>query len=299
MISDEAKQFHELLDALPQSDAPPSIEESRAAIEGAAFITGEPEGVTYEPVDAGGVAAEWAIPAPPAPGRVLLYLHGGGYSAGSIASHRNLVGHLAKAAGVRGLSVEYRLAPEDPFPAGLDDAVTAFSWLLREGYEAGRIGVAGDSAGGGLALATALALRERGLPAPGGLVLLSPWTDLASTGDSLTGNVGKDLVLRRVASDGPCIGWYAGDHDVKNPLISPLYADFADFAPFIVHVGGDELLLDDSTRLAERASAAGCEVTIEVWPEMQHVFQIAAGNVPESDSSVSKLGAWLSNRLSD
>jgi acetyl esterase/lipase len=304
MISDAAKQFHALLETLavedlPSSDTPAPIEQARAASEGWALATGEPDGVTYAPVEAGGVAAEWAIPAGADPDRALLYLHGGGYSVGSIASHRRLVGHLAKAAGVRGLSVEYRLAPEDPFPAGLDDAVTAFSWLLREGYEAGRIGVAGDSAGGGLALATALALRERGLPAPGGLVLLSPWTDLASTGDSLTGNVGKDLVLRRVASDAPGIGWYAGDHDVKNPLISPLYADFADFAPFIVHVGGDELLLDDSTRLAERASAAGCEVTIEVWPEMQHVFQIAAGNVPESDSSVSKLGAWLSNRLAD
>ena len=304
MISDAAKQFHALLETLavedlPSSDTPAPIEQARAASEGWALAIGEPDGVTYAPVEAGGVAAEWAIPAGADPDRALLYLHGGGYSVGSIASHRRLVGHLAKAAGVRGLSVEYRLAPEDPFPAGLDDAVTAFSWLLREGYEAGRIGVAGDSAGGGLALATALALRERGLPAPGGLVLLSPWTDLASTGDSLTGNVGKDLVLRRVASDAPGIGWYAGDHDVKNPLISPLYADFADFAPFIVHVGGDELLLDDATRLAERASAAGCEVTIEVWPEMQHVFQIAAGNVPESDSSVSKLGAWLSNRLAD
>jgi monoterpene epsilon-lactone hydrolase len=299
MISDEAKQFHELLDALPQSDAPPSIEESRAAIEGAAFITGEPEGVTYEPVDAGGVAAEWAIPAPPAPGRVLLYLHGGGYSAGSIASHRNLVGHLAKAAGVRGLSVEYRLAPEHPFPAGLDDAVTAFSWLLTEGYEPHHIGIGGDSAGGGLALATALALRQRGLPVPGGLVLLSPWTDLASTGDSITSNVGKDLLLRRIEGDNPQISWYTGTHEVTNPLISPLYADFGDFPAMIVHVGGDELLRDDSVRLAERASAAGCEVAIEVWPGMQHVFQIAAGHVPESDSSVAKLGAWLADRLAD
>jgi acetyl esterase/lipase len=277
----------------------PSIEESRAASEGWTIVTGEPEGVTYQPVDAGGVLAEWTVPARADPDRVLLYLHGGGYSVGSIASHRKLVGHLAKAAGVRALSVEYRLAPEHPFPAGLDDAVTAFSWLLESGYGASHIGVGGDSAGGGLALATALALRERGLPAPGALVLLSPWTDLASTGASIEGNVGKDLMLRRIEGDDPGIGWYVGDNDVKNPLISPLYADFAGLPPLIVHVGGSELLLDDSTRLAERASAAGCEVTIEVWPEMQHVFQIAAGNVPESDSSVAKLGAWLSNTLAD
>jgi acetyl esterase/lipase len=142
-------------------------------------------------------------------------------------------------------------------------------------------------------------LRERGLPAPAGLVLLSPWTDLAQTGDSLTSNIGKDLLLRQIAADSPGVGAYASDNDVRNSLISPLYADFTGFPPFIVHAGGDELLRDDSTRLAERASAAGCDATIEVWHEMQHVFQIAAGNVPESDSAVSKLGAWLSNRLAD
>jgi epsilon-lactone hydrolase len=299
MISEAAKQFHAILEALPVSDTRPSIEQARAASDGWAIATAAPEGVTYEPVGAGGVSAEWTIPAEANPERVLLYLHGGGYSMGSIASHRKLVGHLAKAAGVRGLSVEYRLAPEDPFPAGLDDAVTAFSWLLREGYPAGNIGVGGDSAGGGLALATALALRERDLPKPAGLVLLSPWTDLASTGESLKSNVGKDLLLREIPENAPGVGWYAGTNDLTNPLISPLYADFSDFPPFIVHVGGDELLLDDSTRLAERASSAGCDATIEVWPEMQHVFQIAAGNVPESDLSVAQLGAWLSNQLAD
>jgi acetyl esterase/lipase len=226
-----------------------------------------------------------------------MYLHGGGYTVGSISSHRKLVGHMAAAAGSRALSVEYRLAPENPFPAGLDDAVAVFEWLVEEGFEPGRIGIGGDSAGGGLALATALALRDRGLPAPGGLVLLSPWTDLASTGASLTTNVGRDLLLKSIEADAPGPQVYAGDHDVRNPLISPLYADFTNFPPFIVHVGDAELLLDDSTRLAERASAAGCDVTIEVWPEMQHVFQIAAGNVPESDSSVAKLGSWLAGHL--
>jgi acetyl esterase/lipase len=177
--------------------------------------------------------------------------------------------------------------------------VTAYAWLLSKGYEAVHIGIGGDSAGGGLALATALALRERGLPAPAGLVLLSPWTDLASTGESLTTNIGKDLLLRQIAADAPSIDWYVGSDDVKNPLISPLYGDFTGFPPFVVHVGGDELLLDDSRRLAEAASGAGSEATIEVWPEMQHVFQIAAGNVPESDSSVLKLGTWLANHLAD
>lgn len=297
MISDAARQFHMLLQARPVSDTPPSIDQARAASLGWSIATAEPEGVTYEWADAGGVPAEWALPAGADPARVLLYLHGGGYSLGSVASHRKLVGHLAKAAGVRGVSVEYRLAPEHPFPAGLDDAVTAFSWLLAEGYEAAHVGVGGDSAGGGLALATTLALRERGLPTPGGLVLLSPWTDLALTGESLRTNIGKDLMLRQMDDTAFPLGWYAGEHDVKNPLISPLYADFAGFPPFLVHVGGDELLLDDSTRLAEWASEAGCDAAIEIWPEMQHVFQIAAGHVPEADASVAKLGAWLSKQL--
>jgi acetyl esterase/lipase len=300
MISDEAKQFHALLEAMSaaeSSDRP--IEEARAASVLWGAATAEPEGVSYRPVDADGVAAEWVLPAEADETRVLLYLHGGGYSIGSIESHRKLAGHLAQAAGVAGLIVDYRLAPEHPFPAALDDAVTAFAWLLSEGHAPTHVGVGGDSAGGGLALATALALRERGLPAPAGLVLLSPWTDLASTGASFTGNVGKDLLFDRIDAEDPGIGWYAGDHDVKNPLISPLYADFSDFPPFIVHVGDAELLRDDSTRLAERAAAAGCDATIEVWPEMQHVFQIAAGNVPESDASVSALGAWLSKRLAD
>jgi len=298
MISEEATQFHALLKAMSAEEAPGgSLEEARAASALWALPTAEPEGVTYQPVDSDGVAAEWVTPVDADPERALLYLHGGGYTNGSIESHRKLVGHLAKAAGVRGLIIDYRLAPEHPFPAGLDDAVTAVSWLLGQGLRADHIGVGGDSAGGGLALATALALPARGLPAPAGLVLLSPWTDLASTGDSITGNVGKDLLLSRGEGENPGIAWYAGDHDVKDPLISPLYADFLGFPPFIVHVGDHELLLDDSTRLAERAEAARCDATIEVWPEMQHVFQIAAGNVPESDASVSALSAWLAKRL--
>ncbi|MGH9046977.1 MAG: alpha/beta hydrolase [Acidimicrobiales bacterium] len=299
MISDAAKGFHELLGALPTSDTPPSIEEQRAASEGWTLATGEPEGVSYQPVDAAGVRAEWAIPAGADASRALLYLHGGGYTVGSIASHRKLVGHLAKAAGVRGFSVEYRLAPEHPFPAGLEDAVTAYGWLLEQGLSPAHVGIGGDSAGGGLALATALALRARGLPAPAGLVLLSPWTDLAATGQSLETNASTDLILRGFSTDDAGVRRYSGDEDLKNPLVSPLYGDFSDFVGFIVHVGGDEMLLDDSTRLAQRASAAGCDATIHVWPEMQHVFQIAAGNVPESDASVSELGAWLSDRLAD
>ncbi len=297
MPSEAAKNLHELFAAMPRpADPPPSVEERRAASEGWAMLTGDPEGVGFVPADAGGVPAEWAVPEGVGPERVLLYLHGGGYSVGSIASHRKLVGHLAKAAGVRGLSLGYRLAPEHPFPAGLEDAIGAYRWLLDEGHGPGHIGIGGDSAGGGLALATALALGDRGLPAPAGLVLLSPWTDLAMTGESLRTNAERDLLLH-IGDEEPDGAGYTTKDRLTDPLVSPLYGDFSGFVPFIVHAGGDEVLLDDSTRLAERATAAGCEVTLEVWPEMQHVFQMAAGNVPESDSSVAKLGGWLAARL--
>jgi acetyl esterase/lipase len=298
VLSDGARQFHDLLRSLKTSGPAPSLVESRLAMELIVAVATEPEGVTYEPLDADGVPAEWAVPTGAPGGRALLYLHGGGYTLGSISAYRRLVGHLAKAADLPVLSIDYRLAPEHPFPAGLDDAVTVFSWLLGQGYGPTSVGIGGDSAGGGLALATALALRERGLPAPVGLVLLSPWTDLCGTGESITTNAATDLVLSRDTPEDPDISGYAGGHDLTEPLISPLYADFSGFVPFIVHVGGAELLLDDSTRLAERAAAAGCDVTIEVWPEMQHVFQVAAGNVEEADASLAKLGAWLSRRIS-
>jgi len=287
--SDTDDRFTALFGRAPADESTLSIEELRAADGAWAMAATEPDGVVYRPVDAGGIAAEWTVPEGADPERVLLYLHGGGYSLGSIRSHRRLVGHLAKAAGAPAFSVEYRLAPEHPFPDGLEDAVTSYSWLLEQGLDPAHVALGGDSSGGGLALATALAVRERGLPGPAGLVLLSPWTDLASTGASLAGKIDAARVRR--------IAWYAGDKDVRDPLISPLYADFTGFAPFVVHVGGAELLLDDSTRLAERAEAAGCEVAIEIWPEMPHVFQLAAGNVVQADASVAALGAWLSKRL--
>lgn len=296
MISNAARQFHVLLAALPRGETRHSLQQARASSEAWAMASTDPEGVSFEPADADGVRAEWAVPQGASTDEAFVYFHGGGYIVGSVASHRKLVGHLARAAGMRALSIDYRLAPEHPFPAALEDAVTAFAFVLEQGYQAAHVGLAGDSAGGGLALAAALSLREQGLPAPGGLALLSPWTDLAFTGASITTNVGKDLILQ-LGEESPGVGWYAGDNDLENPLISPLYADFTGFPPFVVHVGGDEILLDDSTRLAERASAAGCDVTIEIWPEMQHVFQIAAGNVPESDASVSTLGAWLAGHL--
>ncbi|MGH9043856.1 MAG: alpha/beta hydrolase [Acidimicrobiales bacterium] len=296
MTSEAAVAFHDLLRALPPSEGS-SIEESRLASESWSLVTAHPAGVSFQDIAAGGVRAQWVLPQDADHDKVLVYLHGGGYQVGSISSHRKLVGHLARSAGVAGLCLGYRLAPENPFPAALNDVVAAFEWLLGSGYAPQRIAIGGDSAGGGLALGAAVEMARAGLPAPGGLVLLSPWTDLELTGESLIKNLSRDLVLVRDSPRVPDVRRYAGSHDLTDPRISPLYASFEGYVPFIVHVGGDEVLLDDSTRLFERALADGCDATIEVWPGMQHVFQIAAGNVPEADASIASLGRWLKARL--
>jgi len=298
MASPEFEQVRQLLAAIPPGE-PQSIEERRQASEQMwPAFTADVEEATYQPVDAGGVPAEW-IRLPGADDqKVLFYLHGGGYTIGSIVTHRKLAAHIARAAGTSGLVVDYRLAPENPFPAGLDDAVTAFEWLLAQGVEADDVVLAGDSAGGGLALATAVRLRDEGRPSPGAIVALSPWTDLAMTGDSIVTKREVDVLIR-LADDGldPEVGFYVGgessDVDAKHPLVSPLYADLAGLPRMLVQVGTDEVLLDDSTRLAARAEQAGVPVTLEVWPEMIHVFQMGAGRLPEATEAVARIGAWL------
>jgi len=248
--------------------------------------------VVSEPVSAGGVKAEWLSSPGVDRDRVLLHLHGGGYYTGSIATHRDLISRLGRAAGMRSLAVDYRLAPEHPFPAALDDATTAYRWLLSEGFDPARIVLAGDSSGGGLALATLVKLRDDGVPLPARAVLLSPWTDLALTGDSVTRNASRDPINRaRYLEISPPL--YAGSEDVKNPLISPLYADPAGLPPLLIQVGSDETLLDDSTRFAERARAAGVDVTLEIWPGMFHVFQMSARFLPEARRAIEVAGAFM------
>ncbi len=248
---------------------------------------------SYERVGADGVPAEWIVPPLVHSSHVVLYLHGGGYCLGSIATHRKLAAHIATAAGCRGLIIDYRLAPEHPFPAGLDDAVTAYKWLLSQGVAPADIAVAGDSAGGGLTLATAIRLRDEGTALPEALVCLSPWTDLAMTGDSIMINVDNDFLID--PSDDRPGRWYlsAGEADAKHPLVSPLRADLHGLPRMLIQVGSHEVLLDDSIRLAESAETAGVEVCLEVWPAMQHVFQMVVGMVPEATEAVQRIGEWL------
>jgi acetyl esterase/lipase len=251
-----------------------------------------PRGTRVAPVAAGGVPAEWIVPPGVETDAVLLYLHGGGYAAGSFVTHRLVAEQVAQAAGVRALLPAYRLAPEHRFPAAVDDAMAVYRWLCREyGAEPARVAVAGDSAGGGLAVALAVSARDAGLPLPAALVCVSPWTDLAGTGESMRTKAGIDPCftpegLRLQARE------YLGDADPSHPLASPLYADLSGLPALFVQVGEDELLLDDARRLVQRARAAGVDATLEVWPGLWHIFS-SQGTFPESRQAMQRLGHFL------
>ncbi|MCB0210935.1 MAG: alpha/beta hydrolase [Anaerolineae bacterium] len=251
------------------------------------------DGTSVETVDIDGLYSEWLIPPNANAHRAVLYLHGGGYEVGSCTSHRAIVSYLAGACQARTLLPNYRLAPEYPFPAGLEDALYAYAWLLSQGYAAKNLVVMGDSAGGGLTLATLLSLLEQGSPLPSATVLLSPWTDLAMTGASIRSRAGVEPMLRLGLVE-KAARKYCGDHDPHHPLISPLYANLHGLPPMLIHVGDDEILLDDSTRLADRAQAAGGDVTAKVWPGMWHFFHWSAmHNVVESKQAIVEIAAFV------
>jgi phosphinothricin tripeptide acetyl hydrolase len=273
-----------------------SLEEERARTDGAADIVPPPPGVTFEPVDAAGVAAEWSTPAEAVSDAVVLYFHGGAYAIGSPRSHRGLTARIALATGVRVLSVDYRMAPEHPFPAAVDDAVASYRWLVASGIAPARIAIAGDSAGGGLTVALLVALRDAGDALPAAAAPISPWTDLTLTADSWRTRAAGDPMLTHENLTLRAAAYLAGT-DAKHPLASPLFADLRGLPPLLINVGDAECLLDDSTALAERARAAGVDVTIEVFPEMIHVFHLFAGIIPEADDAVEKLSGWLAERL--
>jgi acetyl esterase/lipase len=244
------------------------------------------------PVNAGGVPAEWIVAPGAADDRVLLYLHGGGYVMGSINTHREMVARLSKSSGARALVLDYRLAPENPCPAAVDDATAAYRWLLSQGIKSSRIVIAGDSAGGGLTLATLVALRDAKVPLPAAGVCISPWTDMEGSGASMTTRakvdplVQKDMLVNMAKL-------YLGGNDPKSPLAAPLYADMRGLPPLLIHVGDAEVLLDDSTRVAERAKAVGVKVNLEIWPEMPHVWHLFAPMLPEGQQAIEKIGQFV------
>ncbi len=299
MASPQAEALKEMLRSLAESfsgEQDLTVEVQREASEDFAMMTAEPDDVTAAPVDAGGVPALWIEPDGAAADRVLLYVHGGGYVVGSVESHRKLVGHLAKAVGCRALSLDYRLAPEHPHPAAVEDSTAGYQWLLAQGIEPAHVAISGDSAGGGLTVSTLVALRDAGTPLPAAGVPLSPWVDMEGTGESMTTRADVDLIVQAEGLKMMADHFLAG-HDARDPLAAPLYADLSGLPPLYIQVGDEETLLDDSLRLAGNAEAAGVEVRVDVFPEMQHVFQMSAGNTPEADDAVARIGDWLRPRL--
>lgn len=291
----KARKYREKLRAAGDP-VPATAEDFRKADQFMDLLTGEPHGVDYAEGEVGGVAGLWVTPHQAAPSGALLYLHGGGYVMGSSSTHRKMVGHLATAAGVRAFIPDYRLAPEHPYPAAVEDGVAVFRGLLAEGNRPERILMGGDSAGGGLALAVTLALRNDGRPTPRALLLLSPWTDLAFTGPSLQGNAESDLTMTLAAAR-KMAEYYCGRSKPRAPLVSPLYADLRGLPPTYIQVGGDEMLLDDAVRIDERLRAARVDSRIDIAPGMQHVFQFGAGTIPEADEAVERLGSFARQQL--
>jgi acetyl esterase/lipase len=248
--------------------------------------------VKVEPIDVAGVPAEWVTAPGAARDAALLYLHGGGYVMGSCTTHRDLAARISRAAAAPVLLLDYRLAPEHPFPAAVDDATAAYRWLLAQGFAPGRLAIAGDSAGGGLTAATLLSLRDAGDALPAAAVLISPWTDLAATGKSLVARADRDPM---VSAEGivDLARAYLGDTDPQHPYASPLYDDLSGLPPLLIHVGTDEVLFDDAARFAARACEAGVRVTFEPWEEMIHVWHAFAPVLPEGQAAIERLGRFV------
>jgi len=278
--------------------AAPSLEEMRTGSEAVMETIGSmPDGVRMEQVDVDGLSALWLLPMEAKKDSVILYFHGGGYVVQSANSHRKIAAHIAAQSGYKVLSVNYRLAPENPHPAAVTDAVIAYRWLLSKGFKPSSIGVAGDSAGGGLALALLLAAKRDGIEQPGGAVVFSPWVDLEGTGRSMDSKASVDLMVNRDALKVMASMFLSGKSPL-DPFAAPLFGDFTGIAPIYIQVGGDEALLDDSTRLATHAAHANVAVRLDVFPEMQHVFQSCAGVMPEADMAINQAGKWFQQVLS-
>lgn len=278
-----------------RGDSP--IDRQRRLIRTLAKATIVPGAATFAPASVGGVPGEWASPKSGQRSErlVVLYLHGGAYCIGSPATHRALTGRLALASGARVFAADYRLAPEHPFPAALEDACAAYDGLLASGSQSADIVIAGDSAGGGLSVATALRLRELGRPAPAALLLFCPWADLrprqSAAGLSATDEFPRDWITRDWTN--ACADMYLSGRDATDPYASPLHGELAGLPPALIQAGGDELLLDDSERLHERMRAAGVDVGLSVYPRRWHDFQLHGGLLRDAHRAVDEAAAHV------
>lgn len=278
----------------------PTDQQARDSLDAAGGTIEPAQGVTIQPTEVQGASstlyAEWYLPESAPDEGTLLYFHGGGYRTGSCKSHRGFVTHIVKEANVNTLMPEYRLAPEHPFPAAFEDARAIYEGLLDDGHRPDDIFIGGDSAGGGLALALLLSLRDDARPLPKAAFILSPWTDLSNTGESLKTKANKDPWLDAAGADENAKRYYA-DASPLDPLVSPLYGDYKNLPPLLIHVGTHEILLSDSTRVAEKSKAAGVQVTLNVYQGMWHVWHAFLGrNIPECDQAIQEIGSFIKSK---
>ena len=251
-----------------------------------------PENVSTEVIAEEGISAEWVRHSQAEKRKVILYLHGGGNSQGSSITHRKLVGHIVHCAKVNALTLNYSLAPENPFPAGLMDIKYAWQWLLVQGYRPDEIIIGGDSSGGGLVLSLLLLLKKENSPLPHSGFLLSPMLDYTLSGDSISSCAKKDPMIC-IEDLRQTVAYYCSHAETSNPLVSPLFGDLTGLPPLLIQTGSDELLLDDSIRLAKQATEVGVNVQIEVWNGLWHVFQSSAGKIPEARRAISRIASFL------
>lgn len=271
---------------------PMSIAELREGQERSVNMMGKlPAQYSLEQIEIEGIQTEWITHESASDAKVILYLHGGGYVSGNLAMYHLLCGSLSERTGARVLMPDYRLAPDYPFPAALEDALSIYAWLLANNFSAENILIAGDSAGGGLTLATALAIRDEGRTLPAGLVCLSPWGDLTFSGESHQTNANKEVILHpdnlRLWAEK-----YLGFADPRTPHISPAFADMHNFPPMLIQVGDEEVFLDDAKMVAERAKSAGVDVTLTVYEKMWHVWQ-TVGILAETKQAFDEIGAFV------
>lgn len=296
MSAEEVRTVTELLRASRGSMDALSWDERRAAMEAGAAFFPLAAGVALREARAGSVPVEWQSRADATDDAALMYLHGGGYAIGSIASHRALTTGIAASFNGQVLSVAYRLAPEDPCPAGLEDAVAAYRYLLDQGIEGSRIVIAGDSAGGGLAIAALQAIRDAGLPRPAGAWVLSPWVDMTASSETMVLKAGDDMMIA-AANVRDTAAIYAPGGDADDPRATPLNASFEDLPPLFIQVGTSETLLDDSLTLARKAALANVDVRLETWAYQPHVFQMFALMMSEARDAIAAGIAWANERI--
>jgi acetyl esterase/lipase len=274
-----------------------SIEQLRELFDHWGDLTSEPEGVEFHEATLAGVSGVWATPTDSDKSRVVICCHGGGFSVGSSESHKKMYGHLAKAVGCPTLTLDYSRAPENPHPGIVKEAVAVYAQLLDQGFKPEHIATTGDSAGGNLCTSMILYARHKGYPMPACCAPISPWYDMEGTGESLVTNADKDALVGGDLLAGMVAAFMGEGGSPTDPFANPLYADVQGFPPTLIQVGAYEGLLDDSTRFYEIARKADVDVELQVFPEMQHVFQFMAGNAPEADDAINKIADFMRPKL--